>query len=133
MKALAMAALFAGVAVFTSTASAEDAKATPTGTWKWTVERKGEKREVTLKLKLEEGKLTGSVSTGKDMETKIEDGSFKDGEVKFSVTRERNGEKFTSKYSGKLEGDTIKGSYVTTIGEKEQKRDFEAKREKTKD
>jgi hypothetical protein len=132
MKALAMAALFAGVAVLTGTAAADDAKANPTGTWKWTVERKGEKREVTLKLKLEEGKLTGSVSTGKD-DTKIEDGTFKDGEVKFSVTRERNGEKFTSKYTGKLDGDTIKGSYETTIGGKEQKREFEAKREKTKD
>ena len=38
------------------------------------------------------------MSTGKDGESKIEDGTFKDGEVRFSVTRERGGEKFTSKY-----------------------------------
>jgi hypothetical protein len=111
-------------------ASADD-KAGPTGTWKWTVERGGQKREVTLKIKADGGKLTGTVTTGKDnTETKIEDGTFKDGEVKFHVTRERNGEKFTSKYSGKLSGDTIKGSYETTFGGKEAKREWEAKREK---
>lgn len=133
MKSLTIGAFVAALIGLAGSANAEDKKANPTGTWKWTVERNGQKREVTLKLKLEDGKLTGAVTTGKDMETKIEDGSFKDGEVKFNVTRERNGEKFTSKYSGKLEGDTIKGSYETTIGGKEQKREFEAKREKTKD
>lgn len=130
MKTLAMVAFLIGLA---GTVNAEDKKADPSGTWKWTVERNGQKREVTLKLKLEGGKLSGSVTTGKDTDTKIEDGTFKDGEVKFSVTRERNGEKFTSKYSGKLDGDTIKGSYETTIGGKDQKREFEAKREKVKD
>jgi hypothetical protein len=102
----------------------------PTGTWTWTVERGGEKRDVTLKLTAAGGKLTGTVSTGKGDETKIEDGTFKDGVVGFAVTRERNGEKFTSKYTGKLAGDTIKGSYQTTVGGKEQKRDWEAKRAK---
>ena len=42
-------------------------------------------------------------------ETAIEEPSFKDGTVAFSATRERNGQKRTTKYNGKLEGDTIKG------------------------
>lgn len=131
MKTVTTAALLAGLAVLTAGASAQDKAADPTGTWTWAVERGGEKREVTLKLAAAGGKLTGTVTTGKDGgETKIEDGTFKDGEVRFAVTRERNGEKFTSKYHGKLTGDVIKGSYETTFGGKEQKRDWEAKRAK---
>lgn len=130
MKNLTTAALVVCLAGLAGGTHAQDKAADPTGTWTWTVERNGEKREVTLKLASAGGKLSGTVSTGKDGETKIEDGSFKDGEVKFSVTRERNGEKFTSKYSGKLAGDAIKGSYETTVGGKGQKRDWEAKRAK---
>ena len=130
MKHLALGLLAAGFVVVTGTTQAQDKAADPAGTWTWPVERKGEKRDVTLKLAGAGGKLTGTVSTGKDGESKIEDGTFKDGEVRFSVTRERNGEKFTSKYSGKLTGDTIKGSYETTVGGKEQKKDWEAKRAK---
>ena len=130
MKHLAIVALVACLAVMSAGSQAQDKAADPTGTWTWSVERKGEKREVTVKLANAGGKLTGSVSTGKDGETKIEDGTFKDGEVRFAVTRERNGEKFTSKYSGKLAGDSIKGSYETTVGGKEQKREWEATRAK---
>jgi len=36
--------------------------------------------------------------------------SFKDGTVSFAVTTEFNGNKRTTKYSGKLEGDKITGS-----------------------
>ena len=39
-------------------------------------------------------------------ETVIEDGKYKDGEVSFSVTRERNGQKSTTKYHAKVSGDT---------------------------
>jgi hypothetical protein len=130
MKALTSVALVTCLAVLTAGSQAQDKSADPTGTWTWSVERGGEKREVTLKLAAAGGKLTGTVSTGKDGETKIEDGTFKDGEVKFAVTRERNGEKFTSTYSGKLSGDAIKGFYETTFGGKAQKRDWEAKRAK---
>lgn len=42
------------------------------------------------------------------------DASYKDGLVKFSVTREWNGNKRTTRYEGKLEGDTIKGSTERT-------------------
>lgn len=43
-------------------------------------------------------------------ETAISDTAFKDDTVTFSVVRERNGNKFTAKYSAKLEGDTLKGN-----------------------
>src|SRR5262249_27143967 len=105
MKRLAAAAL---VVIFAGAAVAAD---NPTGTWKWSVMGQGGKaRETTLKLKLEGDKLTGSVAGRQGgQDTPIEDATFKDGEVSFKITRERNGQKFSTKYSGKLSGDTIKG------------------------
>ena len=44
-------------------------------------------------------------------DTVITDASFKDGQVKFAITREFNGQKFTTRYDGKLEGNTIKGTF----------------------
>lgn len=102
----------------------------PTGTWKWEFKRGDQTREVTLKLKLEGDKLTGSMPGRNNTETAIENGSFKDGVVSFSVTREFNGNKRTTKYSGKLDGDTIKGETESPgrDGGDAVKRPWEAKR-----
>jgi hypothetical protein len=108
-----------------------DDKPNPTGTWKWTVtNNNNQTRDVTLKLKLEDNKLTGALLGRNDQETKIEDATFKDGEVTFSVTRERNGQKMTSKYTGKVSGDTLKGKIESERDGKPQSRDWEAKRAK---
>src|SRR5438132_10821035 len=79
-----------------------DDKANPTGTWKWTVNINNQEREMTLKLKLDGDKLTGSMVGRNNQETPIEEGQYKDGEVSFKVTRERQGNKFTIKYNGKV-------------------------------
>ncbi len=81
----------------------------PSGTWKWQVKRGDQTRDVTLTLKLEGDKLTGHMPGRNNTVTPIEDASFKDGTVAFSITRERNGVKSTTKYSGKLSADTITG------------------------
>src|SRR5579871_2988511 len=73
------------------------ADADPTGTWKWTTTFNNQTRETTLKLKLEGDKLTGTISGRDNSETAITDATIKDGQVAFSVTRERNGNKFTQK------------------------------------
>ena len=127
MRRLVVAALVVSFAGLVGTAQAAD-KANPTGTWKWKTEVNGQTRESTLKLKLEGDKLTGAMVGRNNNETKIEDATFKDGEVSFSVTRERNGQKFTSKYKGKIEGDTLKGKIETERNGEKQSRDFEAKR-----
>ena len=44
-------------------------------------------------------------------DTAISDASFQDGQIKFAVTRELNGQKFTTKYEGRIEGNTIKGTF----------------------
>lgn len=105
-------------------------KADPTGTWKWSTTRGDKVRETTLKLKLEGDKLSGVVVGRNDMETKIDDATFKDNEISFSVTREFNNNKFTTKYKGKLDGDTIKGKQTSERDGKKNEADWEAKREK---
>lgn len=115
----------------------EAKKADPTGTWKWTSEgRDGAKREFTLKLKMEGDKLTGTLTSpgrpgGSPTETAIEEATIKDADVSFKVSREFQGNKFTTTYTGKIDGDVLKGTVerpgrdgATT------KTEFEAKREK---
>lgn len=82
----------------------------PTGTWKWSIPgREGQPREVTLKLELKDGLLTGNMS-GFRGDMPISNASFKDDQIAFSVVREFQGNKIETKYDGKLDGDTIKGT-----------------------
>lgn len=106
--------------------------ADPAGTWKWKSKRGEKEVEQSMTLEVKEGKVTGTIAGGKN-DTKIEDGKFKDGELTFTVTRERGGMKFVSKYSGKVTDDGIKGTITTDRDGKETKQDWEAKREKKKD
>jgi hypothetical protein len=101
-----------------------------TGTWKWTVTFGDQTREVSAKLKLDGEKVTGTIPGRNNTETAIENGTFKDGAISFSVTRERDGQKFTSKYSGKVEGDTIKGKIESERDGQTRSREWEAKRAK---
>jgi hypothetical protein len=107
-----------------------DEKANLTGTWKWTVNFGAQSREMTLKLKQDGDKLTGAMLGRNGEETQISDATCANGEVSFTVTRERNGQKFTTKYHGKVSGDTIKGKEEMERNGQTQSRDWEAKREK---
>jgi len=116
-----------------STASAAD----PSGTWSWSRAGRqgGDPVKTTLTLKKEGDKLTGKISTpgrqgGQARETEISNGTFKDGTVAFEVVREFQGNKMVTKYSGKLEGDTIKGKMEMERNGQARSVDWEAKREK---
>ena len=113
-------------------ARAADEKKSPIeGTWKWTVQgQNNQSFERTMKLKMEGDKVTGVILGRNNTETKIEDATFKDGVLAFSVTADRNGTKVVSKYNGKVEGDTIKGKIESERNGQTQSRDWEAKREK---
>jgi hypothetical protein len=118
---------------------AQDKKADPTGTWSWSMPGRdgGEARKITLKLKTEGDKISGKLISpgrqgGDPMETEISDGKLKGDEVAFSVTRERQGNKYTQKYQGKIAGDTIKGKIQFDRNGETQSRDWEAKRETEK-
>lgn len=129
MRTLTSAAALAIVTTCLAGVSlAEDVN--PTGTWKWSVTFGDQTREFTLKLKLDGDKLTGTMTGRNNEETPIEDASYKDGEVSFKVTRERNGQKFVIKYKGKVSADTIKGKSEFDRNGEKQERDWEAKREK---
>ena len=127
MRHLTAAALVLGLAGLAGMARAED-KANPTGTWKWTLNFNGQDRDFAVKLKADGDKLTGKFVSPNGDETDIEDGKYKDGEVSFKVTRERDGNKFVIKYKGKVSGDTIKGKSEFERNGETQSRDWEAKR-----
>jgi hypothetical protein len=121
------------------TASAEEKAASATGNWAWTVQGRdgGQERKMTLALKQDGEKLTGKLSSpGRDgaaRETEISEGSVKGADVAFSVTREFGDRKMTSKYSGKLSGDTITGKVESKDRDgNDQSRDWTAKREAAK-
>jgi hypothetical protein len=122
LVAVACVLAFGGVAV-------ADDKPNPTGTWKYTAEIGGQSLDVTIKLKLDGEKLTGTVTVA-DMETKIEDGKLKDGELSFKVVRDAGGNKFTVKYTGKVKGDIFKGKRELDRDGQINTREFEAKRVK---
>jgi hypothetical protein len=128
MRQFANAAVSLFSVIMVSSALAADAD--PTGTWKWTATFNNQSREVTLKLKLEGGKLTGTMPGRNNTETAIEDGKFEGGKISFKVTRERNGQKNTSTYTGELKDDTIKGKIEGERNGEKFSRDWEAKREK---
>ena len=102
------------------------------GTWTWSfTTQNGQTFETRAKLKQDGEKLTGVIIGRNDNETEIKDGKINDkGEISFSVTRERQGQTMTQKYTGKLEGDTIKGKVERERDGETRSTDWEAKRAK---
>ncbi len=117
--------------VFTWAVRAEAAD--PTGTWTWKVTgQKGKDVDFKLTLKAEGEKLTGSLERGpQGRSVDIANGTFKNDEVTFETSVERQGKTATTKYKGKVDGDTLKG---TSEGGRPsgggKTRDWEAKRSK---
>lgn len=108
----------------------------PAGTWKWSAGRAGQAIEQTLKLEFAAGNLTGTLLGAQAPlplpDTPISEASFKDGVIKFSVVRELNGAKVTTRYEGKLDGDAIKGTSERPNPQSGEpvKREWDAKRSK---
>jgi hypothetical protein len=137
-------------------ARAADKKADPNGTWSWTQQARGggggdaaaTPRKSTLKLKADGEKLTGTLTqpafgrrgqgdggaAPAPVETAISNGKVKGDEISFEVTREAGGNSRTTKYAGKIDGDTIKGKFEAPgrQGGDPVSRDWEAKREAEK-
>ena len=147
VKFLAPLAVCAAV-LFSATAPAQEAKSEtkpadskpvdPSGTWTWSVPARngGPDRTNTLTLKLEGGKVTGKLTTpGRDgqlRESTVDDGKVNGSDVSFSITREFNGNSFTMKYSGKVEGDAIHGKVEFERDGETQSRDWHATRQAAK-
>jgi hypothetical protein len=130
LTVLACAAL-----ALTTVTQVQAQKVDPTGTWTWSTPGRqgGSPRQSTLKLKLDGDKVTGTLSTpgrqgGQAREASIDNGKLKGDELSFSVTREFGGNSFTSKYTGKISGDSVKGKIETERDGQTATRDWEAKR-----
>ncbi len=122
--ALVAATMSLGLA---GTAQADD-QADPTGEWSWTLDRNGQEFEMVLELKLDGEKLTGALNLPNGFSIDISDGEFKDGKLAFNTEFERNGTTRVTKWSGKVDGDTIKGKTERERDGETRSRDWEAKR-----
>jgi len=125
MKRLIAVAMVTVVMGFVSSTFAADA----TGTWKWTSTFQNQTRESTLKLKQDGDKLSGAY-VGQSGESPIEDAKIAGDKISFKVTRERNGQKFTTAYSGTLKDDTITGTQDRERDGQKQSSEWVAKRQK---
>jgi len=106
----------------------EKKKTVADGTWKWTyTSSSGQNSEPSVKLKQDDDKLTGSLVWNEN-EVPIEEGKVTDSEISFKVVRERDGEKYTTKFAGKIDGDTLKGKVDSNWGGQDRTTDWEAKR-----
>jgi hypothetical protein len=100
-----------------------------TGKWLYSWSRQdGTKVETTFELKQDGDKVTGTVSGFGGQKAEISEGAVKDGLLTFKVVREREGNKFTVDYSGKLDGDVLKGKSAMEFNGNKREREFEAKR-----
>ncbi len=91
---------------------ADEKKADVTGTWTGEYGEVGYYRvpkRITLKLKADGEKLTGTV-TERHHETEISDGKIKGNEISFTVKYTVNQKPFVEKHTGKVNGDNIIGN-----------------------
>lgn len=88
----------------------------PNGVWKFKAEAQGRSVESTLTLAWQNNKLTGTIDN-RAGKTEIKDAKFANDQVTFTVERtfgkRLRKRTFEVHYSGKLEGDTIKGTIET--------------------
>jgi hypothetical protein len=126
MKHLATAAAFGLIVVAMAASIQADDDADPTGIWKWVADPTAETIEVSeLTLKRDGDKLTGSLfhynsefpklpkagqaRIRRNVTIGISDGTIQDGRISFKIVRSFNGRKNVSTYTGKIEGNLIRG------------------------
>jgi hypothetical protein len=68
---------------------------------------------ITLTLKVDGGKLTGTLSRpgrggGAAMDTEISEGTVSGSDISFKVSQDMRGTTMVTTYKGKLDGDTLK-------------------------
>lgn len=89
------------------------------GVWKWTATFGERTIDSRVTLKADGEKLTGKLAmAGRGGDIDIHKGRFRENRVYFEVERRnREGEKSINVFKGRLEGDTIKGTYTSTFRE----------------
>jgi len=82
-----------------------------TGTWKSEPPANGKGGPQTLTLKQDGSALTGTLGGGRGEPVEMKNGKVDGDNVSFEVTRTMQGNEMTMKYSGKVDGSTLKVSY----------------------
>ena len=124
---LALVELVGGVA---ATGRADDKDTDATGAWKWVRKSPdGQESETTARLKQDGNVLTGKVTTEAG-EIDIKNGTVMNGNVAFAITSDAGGSEIHVKFTGKLQGDSIKGKAEITRDGNTMTRDWEPKRVK---
>lgn len=121
--------------------AADKVSVDPSGTWKLVTispQTKARSAEHTLKLKIEGGKLTGTMEGRSDINGKvkifgwaIKDAKLQGNDISFTVTHPPtygNGPDSTTTYEGKVTGNNMAGKSETDWNGNVMKRDFEARR-----
>jgi len=132
-----------GLLVFTGwLVSAQEPTIDPTGTWRVThsnTNTPARSAEYTLKFKLVDGTLNGTISNVSSVNGKsrvyewpIRDAKLQGGEISFRVTHpfEIGHGEYTSSYQGKISGDTIVGTFKESFLEHTNTRNWTAERSK---
>ena len=86
------------------------ADASPAGTWTWQVGRTAQTLRLVWDAGVLSGTLAGSAGTAALPDSPISEASFREGVVRFSVTRSAGGVSVTTRYEGRLQGDAIEGT-----------------------
>jgi hypothetical protein len=102
------------------------------GKWTWEQQGRNGSMTSTLTLKQDGSNLTGSLDGGRGA-VDIKDGKVDGNNVTFSITRSFGGNEMTTKYTGTLDGDSLKLEYEQPGrgGGEPQKRTVTAKRATT--
>jgi hypothetical protein len=98
---------------------------------KWVAQvpgRDGQTREMTINLKAEGDKLTGTVS-GRGGDMPFTDGKINGDDISFTVTANFNGNEVKNRFKGKVAGDEIKFTRTREGGD-QPPQEFTAKRAK---
>ncbi len=97
---------------------------------KWAGEVPGGRgpQQVTLTLRADGGKLTGSIAGGRGGEIPIEEGTFANGMLKFKSKQMGRGGEITLNWSGALKGDEISFTRMAEGGQG-QPQEFTLKRQ----
>jgi len=97
---------------------------------KWSGEVQGGRgpQQVTLTLKADGGKLTGTASGGRGGDVPIADGTIEKTAIKFKTTQQGRGGEVTFNWSGTLKGDELAMSRMA-VGREGQPQEFTLKRQ----
>jgi hypothetical protein len=104
------------------------------GSWKWTFDRGGDPREISMKLQQDGGKVAGTITGPDGNSVDIREGKIADdGKIAFVLHIERDGSTMKVNFEGIAKSDTITGKtkYVNPQGENRE-REWVAKREARK-